>query len=263
MIVKGFKFIAAVLFVYLALPNLLVAQQTLKNETQPLVLEQISVIDVEKGRIMPNFSVVITGERISALGKTGEVRIPKNARIIDASGKFLIPGLWDMHVHLSFYADTKERPFTAFPALITYGVTGVRDVGGDLRQIDKWRKEIAEGTLVGPRIFRAGPFVDGPKKMDETRAARTMVVNNAEEARAAVRKLKQLGVDFIKAHNGLSREAYLALVDECRKQKVLLATHLPTSVRIAEASDAGTNSIEHIEMLTESIFYGNPPDKNS
>jgi len=160
-----------------------------------------------------------------------------------------------MHVHL-FNNATHRRPNDwAFPLFVANGVTGVRDVGGDLEQIDKWRKEIADGTLTGPRIFRAGPFVDGPKKMNESRASRTIVVNNAEEARAAVRNLKQRGVDFIKVHNGMSHDAYLALADECRKQGVPLATHLPRSVRIAEASDAGTHSIEHIEMLTETIAF--------
>ncbi|MDQ3684782.1 MAG: amidohydrolase family protein [Acidobacteriota bacterium] len=200
-------------------------------------------------------TVVITGERITTLGRTGKVRLPKGAQVINASGKFLIPGLWDMHTHLSFYADTKQPPFTAFPALIANGVTGVRDMGGNFEQINNWRKEIAAGTIIGPRIVQAGPYVDGPKKMNEFRASLTIVVNNAEEARQVVSTLKQRGIDFIKVHNGISRDAYLALADECRKQGVPLATHLPKSVRAAEASDAGTRSLEHTETLTESVSF--------
>ncbi len=224
-----------------------------------LVFTHVTVIDMTGAPAKSDMTVVINGDRITSIGKTGKVHIPKDARIIDATGKFLIPGLWDMHVHLSFYADTKQSPFTAFPALIANGVTGVRDLGGNLEQIDKWRKEIADGMLIGPRIFRAGAFVDGPKKMGELRASVTIVVNNPEEARRAVVTQKQRGVDFIKVHNGISHDAYLALADECRKQGVPLATHLPTSVRIAEASDAGTRSIEHLEMLTETIAYDVAP----
>lgn len=239
------------LFALLAQPAQAIQQQQLRK----LVLTNVTVIDATGAPAARDMTIVISGGRITRIGRTNRVRAPRGAQVIDASGKFLIPGLWDMHVHLSFYADTKQPPFTAFPALIANGVTGVRDVGGNLEQIDKWRKEIADGTLIGPRIFRAGPFVDGPKKMNESRASRTIVVNNAEEARAVVRNLKQRGVDYIKVHNGISHDAYLALADECRKQGVPLATHLPRSVRIAEASDAGTHSIEHIEMLTETIAF--------
>lgn len=227
--------------------------------SKPLVLTNVTVIDVTGAPTKSKMTVVMTGKRITALGKTGKVRIPKNAQVIDATGKFLIPGLWDMHTHLSFYADTKQPPFTAFPALISNGVTGVRDMGGNFEQIDRWRKEIAAEAITGPRIVQAGPYVDGPKKMNEFRASLTVVVNNAEEARAAVRTLKGRGVDFIKVHNGISRDAYLALADECLKQGIPLATHLPRSVRIAAASDARTRSLEHIEILSESIAFDVAP----
>jgi imidazolonepropionase-like amidohydrolase len=233
------------------------AQSTYKPKA--LVFTHVTVIDVTGAPAKSDMTVVINGNRITSVGKSGKIRIPKDAQIFDATSKFLIPGLWDMHVHLSFYADTKQSPFTPFAALIANGVTGVRDLGGNFEQIDRWRKEIAGGTIIGPRIFQAGAFVDGPKKMGELRASVTIVVNNPEEARRAVVTQKKRGVDFIKVHNGISHDAYLALADECRKQGIPLATHLPTSVRIAEASDAGTHSIEHIEMLTETIAFDVAP----
>ncbi|MFN2456164.1 MAG: amidohydrolase family protein [Pyrinomonadaceae bacterium] len=240
---------------------LLLAQTVIFAQTEPsfqsklLVINHVTVIDTVGGAANRDMTVVITNGRISKLGKNGTVKIPKNAQVIEATGKFLIPGLWDMHTHLSFYADTKEPPFTAFPALLSNGVTGARDLGSNLEQIDRWRKDIGDGTLVGPRIFRAGPYVDGPKKMNEFRAALTIVVNTPDEARAAVKKLKERGADFIKVHNAVPHDAYLALADECRKQKISLATHLPRSVRIEEASDAGTGSIEHIELILESVSF--------
>ena len=255
--IKRLATIFLILFHLSLLPISAFTQTNRKPQSKQLVFTHVTVIDTKGAPSQPDMTVIITGDRVVNLGKTGKIRVPKGAQVIDATGKFLIPGLWDMHAHLSFYADMKQPrpPLTAFPALIANGVTGVRDMGGNLEQLNKWRKEIADGTLIGPRIVIAGPYVDGPKKMNEFRASLTIVVNNPEEARQAVTNLKQRGVDFIKVHNGISHDAYLALADECRKQGIPLATHLPRSVRIAEASDAGTHSIEHIEMLTESISF--------
>lgn len=255
--IKRLAIIIIIFLQLLLLPVPVFTQTTQNSQSKPLVFTHVTVIDTTGAPSTPDMTVIITGDRVTNLGKTGKIRVPKGAQVIDSTGKFLIPGLWDMHTHLSFYADMKQPqpPLTAFPALIANGVTGVRDMGGNLEQLGKWRREIADGTLIGPRIVMAGPYVDGPKKMNEFRASLTIVVNNPEEARQAVKNLKQRGVGFIKTHNGISHDAYLALADECRKQGIPLATHLSRSVRIVEASDAGTHSIEHIEMLTESISF--------
>ena len=225
-----------------------------KPRSRALVFTHVTVIDCTGAPAKPNMTVVIIGDRISTLGKTGEVVLPKRAIVVDASGKFLIPGLWDMHGHLTYATET------AFPLLIMNGVTGVRDMGGNLDQIDRWRKEITTGKRLGPHIVRAGPFVDGPKRGARGR----LTVTNAAEARRAVDTLKQRGVDFIKVHNGLSRESFFAVADEARKQGLPLAVHLPTGfgrapgfegMSVAEASDAGAKSLEHIEILLESSLY--------
>lgn len=230
-------------------PVSVLTQTKQSSRPKPLVLSHVTVIDATGAPARPDMMVVVSGERIVALGKTGKVRIPRDAQIIDATGKFLIPGLWDMHVHLSYYGEA------ALPLLIANGVMGVRDMGGDLTQIDTWRKEISEGTRVGPHIIRCGPFVDGPKKMDAFRTAITVVVTNAAEERSVVRSLKQRGVDFIKTHSRIPRDSYFALADEARKQGLTVAGHLPPGVTAAEASDAGVKSIEHIESLLEDVMY--------
>src|SRR5208282_3784384 len=173
------------------------------------------------------------------------VQIPKGALVVNATGKFLIPGLWDMHGHLTDATDS------AFPLLIMNGFTGVRDMGGDLDQIDRWRAEIQQGKRIGPHIIRAGPFVDGPKEGVSNR----LTVRTPEEARQAVRQLKAKGVDFIKVHNALPPDAFFALVDEARREHLPVAVHLPKGVSSAEASDAGVSSLEHIETLNESALW--------
>jgi len=190
-------------------------------------------------------TVVISGDRITSLGRSGAVRLPRRARVIDGSGKFLIPGLWDMHVHLSYSTEA------AFPELIANGITGVRDMGGDLQQLDRWRDEIARGDRQGPRILRAGPFVDGPKP--EARFRRT--ATSDAEARQAVDSLKRRRVDFIKVHNALPRDAFMALAAEARRQRVPFAVHLPRNVSMEEASAAGASSLEHTETLLEGALY--------
>jgi imidazolonepropionase-like amidohydrolase len=210
-----------------------------------IAITHVTVIDCTGAAARPNSTVVVTGGLISAAGPSGTVTIPAGARVVDANGKFLIPGLWDMHGHLT------DATADVFPLLIMNGVTGVRDMGGDLAQIDRWRSEINKGTRVGPHIIRAGPFVDGPKEGVTNR----LTVRTPEEARQAVRDLKAKGVDFIKVHNALPPDAFFALMDEAGKEHIPVAVHLPKGVSSAEASDAGVASLEHIETINESALW--------
>lgn len=210
-----------------------------------LALTHVTVIDCTGGPAQPNSAVVIAQGHITAVGRNDAIRIPAGTRVVDATGKFLIPGLWDMHGHLT---DATED---AFPLLIMNGVTGVRDMGGNLAQLDRWRSEIDGGLRVGPHVIRAGPFVDGPKEGVTNR----LTVRTPEEARGAVHDLKTKGVDFIKVHNALPPEAFFALMDEAHKEHISIAVHLPKNVSSAEASDAGVASLEHVETLYENALW--------
>ena len=234
------------------------------SSTDPvLAIKDVTVIDATGAPAQPSMTVVVRGSRIAAITPAASTRVPRNARVVDGRGKYLIPGLFDMHTHLSFFGAE------AFPALVRYGVLGVRDLGGSLEELDRWRAEIDAGTRIGPRIFRAGPYIDGPKKLEGTpeavklREETTITVSTPEEGRAAVISLKQRGVDTIKTHNGLSRESFLAVAEECKRQNLPLATHLASrNVSSEIASDAGVTTLEHCEMLTESISYSHAwPEK--
>jgi len=181
-------------------------------------------------------TVIVTGDQIAEIGKTGRVKIPDGAQVIEAKGKFLIPGLWDMHVH-AFNRDL------FFPLFIANGVTGIRDMFGPMPELAKqWRKDMDEGRLIGPRIFAAGPIVDGPKPIWPG----SLAVSNAEEGRKAVDSLKKHGADFVKVYSLLGRDAYFAIADEARRQGIPFAGHVPLVVKAGEASDAGQKSIEHL-----------------
>ena len=211
----------------------------------PLAITHVTVIDAGTPTPRTDMTVVTSGSRIAAIGAAGQVTVPRGARVIDGSRKFLIPGLWDMHVHLT---DATE---SAFPLLLEYGVAGVRDLGGDLGQLDRWRAEIAAGTRLGPMIVRAGPFVDGPKDVTQNRLA----ITEPAAARRAVDSLAALGVDCIKVHNKLPRDAFFAVLSEGRKLHLPVAVHLPEGMTVAEASDSGAASLEHIEMMITSAAF--------
>jgi imidazolonepropionase-like amidohydrolase len=161
--------------------------------------------------------------------------------VVDATGKFLIPGLWDMHVHVMFGDWIPGSKEVTLPLFVANGVTGIRDMGGDLDTLLAWRKEIAAGTLIGPRMVIAGPMLDGPK----SRFPSSVSITTPEEGRKAVDDLKAKGADFIKVQSFIPRDAYFAVVEEAKKQKMVLVGHVPDAIRASEASDAGQKSIEH------------------
>ena len=183
-------------------------------------------------------TVVVRGTRIERVGPSSATTIPAGARVIDARGKFVVPGFWDMHVHTGIAGG---RPLLAL--YVANGVTGVRDMAGDWDTLRTWRSEIARGTLVGPRIIASGPYLEGGDVPIPHLLAR-----NATEARAGVDSLIALGVDFIKVHSQLNAESYFAIARRARERGVVFAGHVPRVVGAAAASDSGQKSIEH--MLT-------------
>lgn len=208
-----------------------------------IAITHVTVIDTDKGAAVADVTVVIDGERITAVDKTPP---PKGAQIVDGRGKFLIPGLWEMHGHLG------DSRASALPAYAATGVTYLRDAGNAvLAEIDVWRGQIAAGQIIGPTIVRAGPTLNGQLP---TPNPNHIVIANAADARMAARTLKTAGVDFFKTHRRTPRDAYFALADEAKKLGVPLIGHVPMTVTPAEASDAGQQSIEHVETLFEGTF---------
>jgi imidazolonepropionase-like amidohydrolase len=212
------------------------------EEQPPLALTHVTVFDGTGRPLQIDQTVVIENKRITRIASSAGVKLSKDTRIIDAHGKFLIPGLWDMHVHIAgVNADPSWSKNVLLPLLVANGITGVRDMGGDLDALLAWRRDIESGALLGPHIVAAGPFiVAGGKK-----SAEQYPVANAAEAREAVRDLKQRGADFIKIITLPSKEAFFALADEAGKQHISFVGHLPIEVGALEASNAGMRGIEH------------------
>ncbi|HEV8612825.1 MAG TPA: amidohydrolase family protein, partial [Gemmatimonadales bacterium] len=203
---------------------------------QPLAFTHVTVIDGADSLPRRNQTVVVRGNRIAAVGPASSTAIPSDSRVIPANDRFLIPGLWDMHVH------TVVPGGRALLALyLANGVTGVRDMGGDWDSLRTWRGAITRGTLAGPRIIASGPYLEG----GEVPIAH-LLARNPVEARASVDSLVALGVDFVKVHSQLTREAYFAIARRARERGIPFAGHVPRVVGALAASDSGQRSIEHL-----------------
>lgn len=215
-----------------------------------LAITQVTVIDTASGSARADMTVVIGGNRVIELGKSDAVVLPKAISVVDGRGKFLLPGLWDMHVHLfnnSAQAGTNNSEYF-FPLLVANGIVGVRDMWTDPEDIEvtrQWNRDIETGTLVGPRVTVSSRIVDGEPPTHPN----SLVARTADEGRDAVRSLKATGAGFIKVYWSLSRETYFAIADEARKQGIPFEGHVPRVLDAAEASDAGQRTIEHMDGL--------------
>lgn len=221
-----------VLFLFSSLFSL-ATQEPYSSKPASLVLTHVTVIDTTGGPVKTDTTVVILGDRITEMGKSGVIRLPKNAEAVDGTGKFLIPGLWDMHVH--WY----EKDY--LPLFIANGVTGTRQMYG-VPMFQQWRQEIEAGKLLGPRILIPSPIVDGPKPVWPG----SIAVANASDGRQAVIQVKRNGADFVKVYSRLPRDAYFAIADESKKQGIPFEGHVPDSVTLEEASNAGQKTVEHL-----------------
>jgi Amidohydrolase family len=211
-----------------------------------VVLRNVTIVDVERNRLVPNRDVIILGDRIEGVQAGGTARAPQRGKVIDGSGKFLIPGLWDFHVHV-FSAPGEED--LALPLYILNGVTGIRDVGA-LRTLPEQQRivqAIARRERIGPRIVLSGALIDGPPGAWPGQ----MVAGNPDEGRARVRDARAAGWNFIKSYSLLSDATYRAIAAEARRQGLLLYGHIPESVLLETAVAAGHRSIEHFGRITQ------------
>ncbi len=213
----------------------------------PLVFLHVTVINPGTSSVESDRAVTITGDHITAVSSSATFAPPSHAKTIDGTGQFLIPGLWDMHVHSAFGDWFPGGRDIILPLYVANGVTGVRDMGGDIPVLFGWRKQIASGELIGPRMVVSGPMLDGYLPDGKTfRFPSSIPVTSVEDAVAAVDSLKAQQVDFIKVQSLIPHDAYLAAATEAHKQGLPFVGHVPDAVRIDEAVAVGQKSIEHL-----------------
>src|SRR5215469_8476788 len=212
---------------------------------QTRAIQHVTVIDATGKPAQPDLTVVIEGGRIASVTPSAKAKIPKGAQIVDGMGKFLIPGLWDMHAH--YLTDIIPFPREGIPFWWSYGlylangVVGVRDMWGP-EDANAWRAKLAASGKPAPTMYSGSPIIDGPKPVDKDMIS----VGTEAQGREVVDRYNDHGSDFIKVYESLPRDVYFAIADEARKRGIPFAGHVPHSVTVQEGSDAGQKSMEHL-----------------
>lgn len=235
----------------LALMATLLAWTPCLAPAQEMAVTHVAVVDVERGLILEDRTVLVSGGRIARMAPADQVTPPSDAVVVDGRGRYLIPGLWDMHVHSSTDEITRR---VLFPVYIANGVTGVRNMEGDcvepcrpLRSSAAMtlarRRDVEAGRLVGPRVFAAGPIVYGQEPGEPSTV---QAPGTEEHGRALARLHAERGVDFIKVYDQVPAEAFRGLADEGRRLGLPVAGHIPWEMGSVAAAEAGMRSFEHL-----------------
>jgi len=219
---------------------------------QTLTLLNASVVDVTKGTIQRRMTVSIDGNRITGVRPAQNGKV--NGRVVNLQGAYVIPGLWDMHTHAYFGWPKDFGDNYVLPLFIANGITGIRDMGSDLDAVLKARADVAAHRLIGPRMVVSGPMLDGPK----VSFAASIAISTPDDGRKAVDMLKSRGVDFIKVQSGVPRDAYFAIADEAKRDKIEFEGHVPDAIRASEAVAWGQRTFEHLI----GIFEASTPDED-
>lgn len=205
----------------------------------PLAIIGVTVIDVAHAQRLRSRTVLIEDGSIAAVAKDGAIGIPRDAAHIDGRGKFLVPGLVDMHVHLFNNASHRPPNDWAFPLFVANGVTGVREMAArqeQIAQVRRWNEDVSSGALVAPRVLAAGVPVDGASE---------------DDVRAKVREAAGQGADFIKVFSEVAAPQWRAIIDEARQHHIPVNGHVPAAVTLVEAARAGQGTAEHLMQAYE------------
>lgn len=206
-----------------------------------LVLANATVIPMTGGPPLANQTIVIRAGRIVMVAPSSEAEVPARAQTVDARGKFVIPGLWDLHVHTA--REGRARYF--WPLFLAHGVTGVREMGSYLDTLLYWRSEQERDPLGAPRIVWSSPMFDGSPASWK----HGIPLSSPDEARAMVDSMQRLGFDFIKVYVRLPRDVYFAIADQAKRRGMPFAGHLPGRIALQEAAAAGQRSLEHSDGI--------------
>ena len=235
------------------MPLLLLSLLLGVQQPSGLAVSNVTVVDIASGARAPGSTVIITGNRITAVGPSASIKIPSGARRVDGGGRYLIPGLWDMHVHLSMTGRS------ALALFLASGVTGVRDMGGDVTRVLPMRDSVARELIPGPRILTAGSIVERGNWIRAVRGLgerlkqpgliaemdRRLPLDSVSDGPRVVDSLMKLGVDFIKIRNFPPPPVYFAFARAARERGLRISGHAPPPAIIGQVSDSGFVSFEH------------------
>ena len=209
-------------------------------------IEDVTVVDIATASTHPHQTVVIEGDHIIAIHSPSA--IPKSARVIRGTGKFLMPGLWDMRVHLTPDRASGRNPL---PEYLAAGVTGVQDVGSDFTRVSAWRDAVKNGTAPGPEVLTSGPAVSGDEASED--GSPVIVARNPFEARKAFDRLWDLNVDLISVTAALSPDSYFAIAEQARHWDLRVVGDLPGSISALNAFESRQQTLDHLSGLLTAV----------
>jgi imidazolonepropionase-like amidohydrolase len=214
-----------------------------KEPAYDLVITHANLVDVVAGTVRTDQVVAIRGEVIQLVEKSTAKKYAAK-RYLDARGKYLMPGLWDMHVHFRGGDSLTQANKNLLPLFLAHGITTVRDAGGDLTPaIFSWRRQMSAGTLAGPRIFTSGPKIDGPQAYWPG----SLEVETPAQIARALDSLQKLRVDYVKIYDSkISGEAFLNVISAAEKRGLKTTGHMPYSVKLSDAVERGLDATEHL-----------------
>jgi imidazolonepropionase-like amidohydrolase len=224
------------------LPLILAFISCTAQQQGEIVFRSVNVIPMDEERVIENQDVLVKNGIITAIGSSGKLKYGKNAQVIDAKGKFLIPGLAEMHAHVPPVDDLKPMK-EVLMLFACNGVTTIRGMLGHPRHIEL-RSKIQSGEIIGPRFYTSGPSFNGNS------------IKTAEAGAEMVRQQKKAGYDFLKIHPGLTKENFDAIVKTAKEVNISFAGHVPFQVGVWRAIDAGYASIDHLDGFIESLVPG-------
>ena len=210
-----------------------------------LVITNANIVDAKSGKIIRDRLLAISGDTIKVVDDTKMAAKYKADRTIDAMGKYVMPGLWDMHVHFRGGDSMINANKALLPLFLAYGITTVRECGGDITpSVMTWRKQTALGQLAGPRIFTSGPKLDGGP---HPAWAGSLEVETPAQVSKALDSLQEIHSDFVKIYDSkISHDAYLEIIRQAEKRGMKVTGHMPFTVELKEAVALGMNGSEHL-----------------
>ncbi len=211
---------------------------TARTQTTTTIFYDATVVDVQSGKLLKHQEVIIAGNKIIAVKPNSKLKLPKDARLINAKGKYIIPGLWDMHVHVLDEDGYKWQ----FPLFIANGIIGFREMWGDRKVIDSIRNEMQKDTIPFFHYSASGHILDGKKVYWES----SLSAGDTTTALRLVDSLIDAKVDFIKIYSFLEPEVFEAIAKRCRERNFPFVGHVPHRIWLTRASESGMASMEHL-----------------
>lgn len=242
----GFPIMRRHLSALLLFLSAMIAAPAAAQERGDVIIRHATVVDVANERLVPRRAIVVSGDKIVAIGDDAQIADAWRApQTVDATGKFVIPALWDMHVHFGGGPELLAENQALLPLYVAHGITAVRDASGDIPQeVLAMRTAVADGTLFGPRIFTSGPKIEGINPVWRG----TLESGTREDVDRNIAQLRTLQVDFVKITDStLQPDLFLYAVHQARAAGFRTSGHIPMALTLRQAVDAGLSSVEHLD----------------